>query len=145
MFGYGFVSVVLVLYLAALGMPDAGDRPAAHARRSLGDAVISLWLTTHADRIGRRRVLLAGALLMCSGGRRVRGDEAFVVLALAATIGVISPSGNEVGPFLAVEQASLVADDPGSRADARLRLVQPGRLVRDRGRGPGRRRRWPGR
>jgi predicted MFS family arabinose efflux permease len=33
--------------------------------------------------------------------------DAFVPLLLAATIGVISPSGNEVGPFLAVEQASL--------------------------------------
>ena len=26
---------------------------------------------------------------------------------MAATIGVISPSGNEVGPFLSVEQAAL--------------------------------------
>jgi predicted MFS family arabinose efflux permease len=31
----------------------------------------------------------------------------FPLLLLAATIGVISPSGNEIGPFLAVEQASL--------------------------------------
>jgi predicted MFS family arabinose efflux permease len=31
----------------------------------------------------------------------------YVVLVVAATLGVISPSGNEVGPFLAVEQASL--------------------------------------
>jgi predicted MFS family arabinose efflux permease len=33
--------------------------------------------------------------------------EAFLPLLLAATIGVISPSGNEVGPFLAIEQAAL--------------------------------------
>ena len=31
----------------------------------------------------------------------------FYLLLFAATIGVISPSGNEVGPFLAIEQASL--------------------------------------
>jgi MFS family permease len=31
----------------------------------------------------------------------------FTILLIAATIGVISPSGNEVGPFLAIEQASL--------------------------------------
>ena len=40
------------------------------------------------------------------------------VLLLAATIGVISPSGNEVGPFLPIEQAALshVVDDR-SRTD----------------------------
>jgi MFS family permease len=38
----------------------------------------------------------------------------FLMLLLAATIGVISPSGNEVGPFLSVEQAALshvISDD----------------------------------
>jgi MFS family permease len=106
MFGYGLASVVLVLYLAALGLPD----PAIGLLLTLtllGDAAISLWLTTHADRVGRRRVLLAGALLMCLAGVGFASTSALPVLVLAATIGVISPSGNEVGPFLAVEQASL--------------------------------------
>lgn len=31
----------------------------------------------------------------------------FALLLFAATVGVISPSGNEVGPFLSIEQASL--------------------------------------
>ncbi len=106
MFGYGLASVVLVLYLAALGLPD-------HVigllltLTLLGDAAISLWLTTHADRVGRRRVLLVGALLMTLAGLGFASTSALPVLVLAATIGVISPSGNEVGPFLAVEQASL--------------------------------------
>jgi hypothetical protein len=39
----------------------------------------------------------------------------FVVLVLAATIGVISPSGNEVGPFLSIEQAALSHIVPGER------------------------------
>jgi MFS family permease len=106
MFGYGLASVVLVLYLAALSLPD----PAIGALLTLtllGDAAISLWLTTHADRVGRRRVLLVGALLMCLAGVGFASTSALPVLVLAATIGVISPSGNEVGPFLAVEQASL--------------------------------------
>lgn len=34
------------------------------------------------------------------------------VLVVAATVGVISPSGNEVGPFLAVEQAALTQVTP---------------------------------
>ncbi len=106
MFGYGLASAVLVLYLAALGLPD----PVIGLLLTLtllGDAAISLWLTTHADRVGRRRVLLAGALLMCLAGIGFASTSALPVLVIAATIGVISPSGNEVGPFLAVEQASL--------------------------------------
>jgi hypothetical protein len=35
----------------------------------------------------------------------VDGDS-FPALSLAATAGVLSPSGSEVGPFLAVEQAA---------------------------------------
>jgi MFS family permease len=106
MFGYGLASVVLVLYLSALGLSD----PVIGLLLTLtllGDAAISLWLTTHADRVGRRRVLLAGSLLMCLAGLGFASTSALPVLVLAATIGVISPSGNEVGPFLAVEQASL--------------------------------------
>ena len=111
MFGYGLVSVVLVLYLAALGMP-APAIGLLLALTLLGDAAISLWLTTHADRVGRRRVLIVGALLMLGAGAGFAATDVFVVLALAATIGVISPSGNEVGPFLAVEQASLAQTIP---------------------------------
>ena len=37
------------------------------------------------------------------------------LLILAATIGVISPTGNEVGPFLAVEQAALSQVTPDAR------------------------------
>ncbi|MGD0019765.1 MAG: MFS transporter [Candidatus Limnocylindrales bacterium] len=125
MFGYGLASVVLVLYLAALGLPD----PAIGLLLTLtllGDAAISLWLTTHADRVGRRRVLFAGALLMCLAGIGFASTSALPVLVLAATIGVISPSGNEVGPFLAVEQASLsqtIADRARTRIFAWFNLT----------------------
>ena len=106
MFGYGFLAVVLVLYLSAIGL-SGGQTGLLLALTLLGDAAVSLWLTTHADRIGRRRVLLAGAMLMLLAGFAFVATPVFAVLLVAATIGVISPSGNEVGPFLAVEQASL--------------------------------------
>jgi MFS family permease len=106
MFGYGLLSVVLVLYLTALGL-SAGEVGLLLALTLLGDAAVSLWLTTHADRIGRRKVLVAGAGLMLAAGLAFVATPVYVVLVVAATIGVISPSGNEVGPFLAVEQASL--------------------------------------
>ena len=106
MFGYGFLAVVLVLYLTALGF-SGGEVGLLLSLTLLGDAAISLWLTTHADRLGRRRVLIAGAGLMLAAGLVFVATPAYAILVVAATIGVISPSGNEVGPFLAVEQASL--------------------------------------
>lgn len=106
MFGYGFLSVVLALYLAALGW----DEVRIGLLLSLvlaGDTLISLWMTTRASRIGRRRMLLLGALLMAGAGAVFAGSQQFLVLLLAATLGVISPSGYEVGPFLAIEQSAL--------------------------------------
>jgi MFS family permease len=125
MFGYGLLAVVLVLYLDAIGIA-AADIGLLLTLTLLGDAAISLWLTTHADRIGRRRVLLAGAVLLLAAGLVFAATPVFVVLLVAATIGVISPSGNEVGPFLAVEQASLTQiTDPARRTSlfARYQLV----------------------
>jgi MFS family permease len=114
MFGYGAVAVILVLYLAALGF-NGFEIGLLLSLTLAGDTLISLWLTTRADRVGRRRVLVLGALLMAGAGAVFGVGSAFPVLLLAATIGVISPSGNEVGPFLAVEQASLSETIPGSK------------------------------
>jgi MFS family permease len=114
MFSYGLISVVLVLYLAAVGMPPF-EVGVLLALTLFGDAVVSLWLTTHADRVGRRRVLLIGAMLMLLAAAVFAISDLFIVLAIAATIGVISPSGNEVGPFLAVEQASLTQTIPDTQ------------------------------
>ncbi len=117
LFAYGFLSVVLVLYLVAIGF-GALQVGVVLTLTLIGDAAISLWLTSHADRIGRRRVLIAGAMLMLLARTAFIASRDLWVLVLAATIGVISPSGNEVGPFLAVEQASLaqiVADRQRTR------------------------------
>jgi MFS family permease len=111
MFGYGLLSVVLVLYLAAAGL-DGFQIGVLLTLTLLGDAAISLWLTTHADRIGRRRTLIAGAALMALAGVAFVITRDPIVLLVAATIGVISPSGSEVGPFLAVEQAALTQTIP---------------------------------
>ncbi len=106
LFAYGFLSVVLVLYLSALGLSDE-QIGLLLTLTLLGDAAISLWITTQADRIGRKRTLIAGAILMILAGVLFAVTRSFPLLIFAATIGVISPSGNEVGPFLALEQAAL--------------------------------------
>jgi MFS family permease len=117
MFGYGFLAVVLVLYLAALGL-DALTIGLILTLTLVGDTLLSLWLTTNADRIGRRRVLMAGSLLMVIAGVVFALTSWPPLLILAATIGVISPTGNEVGPFLAVEQAALSESIHGVRRTA---------------------------
>ncbi len=106
LFAYGFVSVVLVLYLSAIRIDD--HRIGLLLTLTLvGDVAISLYLTTRADMLGRRRTLIAGAVLMILAAAVFVSTRDFTFLLIAATIGVISPSGNEVGPFLAVEQVAL--------------------------------------
>jgi len=106
MFAYGSLSVLLVLYLARLGLRET--RIGLLLTLTLiGDIGVSLWLTTTADRFGRRLTLVVGAALMLLAGLVFALTDNFALLVLAATIGVISPSGNEVGPFLSVEQAAL--------------------------------------
>ena len=106
LFAYGALSVVLVLYLTTLGLRTQ-QIGLLLTLTLVGDTAISLWLTTRADRIGRRRMLIVGALLMAAAGLVLALTRNFLVLLIAGTIGVISPSGNEVGPFLPIEQAAL--------------------------------------
>ena len=114
LFGYGLFSVVLLLYLSALGLTD-GQTGLLLTLTLLGDTAISLWLTTTADRIGRRKMLIAGSLLMVFAGVVFALTGNFWLLLLAATVGVISPSGNKVGPFLSIEQAALSQTVPGQQ------------------------------
>jgi MFS family permease len=114
MFAYGSVAVILVLYLARLGF-DGAAIGLILSLTLIGDTLVSLWLTTHADRLGRRRILIVGGALMAGAGIVFAATDQFLPLLVAATIGVISPSGNEVGPFLAVEQASLSETIEGRR------------------------------
>lgn len=106
LFCYGFLSVVLALYLSETGLTEQ-QIGLLFTFTLVGDAGISLWLTTSADRFGRKRTLILGALLMSGAGIAFVLTRNIVILMIAAIIGVISPSGNEIGPFLSVEQAGL--------------------------------------
>ena len=114
LFAYGFLSVVLALYLAEAGL-RAWSIGVLFSLTLAGDAGVSLWLTTSADRLGRRRMLIVGAALMVIAGAVFLSTRNMMLLALAAIIGVISPSGNEIGPFLSIEQASLTQLLPAER------------------------------
>jgi len=111
LFAYGYLAVVLVLYLDLIGL-SAEEIGVLLTCTLLGDTIVSLWITISADRIGRRKMLVVGAGLMLFAGILFVMTNNFVLLLIAATIGVISPSGNEVGPFLPIEQATLTQAVP---------------------------------
>jgi MFS family permease len=96
----------LVFYLVALGLTEA-QAGLVLTLTLVGDVIVSLYLTTRADRIGRRRMLIVGSVLMAAAGLAFACTSNLLFLVIAGTIGVISPSGNEVGPFLSIEQAAL--------------------------------------
>ena len=106
LFAYGSLSVILVFYLVSIGLSES-QTGLLLTLTLAGDLAVSLYLTTRADRIGRRRMLVVGAVLMTLSGLAFAFTSKLTYLIIAGTIGVISPSGHEVGPFLSIEQASL--------------------------------------
>ncbi len=106
MFAYGFISVVLVLYWKQRGL-DERQIGLLLTGTLIGDVILSLWITARADRAGRRRMLIIGAVLMIFAGATSVLSDSLTLMVIAAVVGTISPSGNEVGSFLSIEQAAL--------------------------------------
>lgn len=81
----------------------------------LGNAVAALVTTLAADRAGRRRFLVAVAVLSAAGAASVLLVTSPSLLAAAAFLGLVNGMGRDRGPGLIVEQAILPAttDDAG--------------------------------
>lgn len=62
---------------------------------------------SHADRWGRRATLMVSAILSIITGLTFAFQTNFWWLTISAIFGVISPSGNEIGPFMAIELSGL--------------------------------------
>lgn len=106
MASYGLTNQVLTLYLRTLHIsePNIGI---FMTLTLVGDTLISYGLTWYADRIGRRLVMIIGSLMMLVSGLVFACYSHFAVLLAAAIFGVISPSGDETGPFKSVEEAAI--------------------------------------
>jgi predicted MFS family arabinose efflux permease len=114
LFSFGFLSVILVVYLQEIGLSER-DIGVMFMLTLVGDMLISLYLTGVADRVGRRNCLLLGSCLSFGTGFIFASQSNFWLLLVAAIFGVISPSGNEVGPFLAIEVSSLAHVTPAAQ------------------------------
>ncbi|KAB8070187.1 major facilitator superfamily domain-containing protein [Aspergillus leporis] len=106
MFAYGGTSLIIALFFASLQFSDF-QIGLFMTLTLAGDVVLSLLLTLAADRIGRRRVLFAGAFLMALSGAVFAVFEDFWILLLAAILGVISATGSDFGPFRSIEESTL--------------------------------------
>jgi len=105
-FGYGFLSVIIAIYLRFLGFDDV------HIGLLLGSTLVNsvvftLFASFYADRIGRRKLLVIYASLMSVSGVIFTFTDNYYLLILAAFIGTINVTGSETGAFLTIEQAIL--------------------------------------
>lgn len=105
-FGYGFLSVIIAIYLRFLGFDDV------HIGLLLGSTLVNsvvftLFASFYADRIGRRKLLVIYASLMSVSGVIFAFTENYFLLIFAAFIGTINVTGSETGAFLTIEQAIL--------------------------------------
>jgi MFS family permease len=105
-FAYGFLSVILGLYLDAIGLSATAIGWIFTAALA-GGALMTIIITAIADSFGRKFLLIAGALMMALAGCVFAVSDNPILLVMAAIFGTISPSGKEVGPFLSLEQAIL--------------------------------------
>jgi MFS family permease len=105
-FGFGFMAVVLGVYLERRGL-----RPAAiGAVLALGLLTASLYglpAAVVAARVGRRPVLVVIGLLMALSGLALAAAGPTWLLVLAAATGMLGAASVDLGPFLALEQATL--------------------------------------
>ncbi|KAI2628742.1 MFS general substrate transporter [Hypoxylon sp. NC1633] len=117
MFAYGTNALILAIFFSALGISD--HQIGLFMTLTLfGDVVLGTFLTLVADRVGRRKVLMGGSLLMVMSGIIFAVFENFWILLLAAIVGVISITGGDFGPFRSIEESMLSQlTTPDTRAD----------------------------
>ncbi len=113
-FAYGYLTVVIAIYLARLGL-DTIQVGLVLSAAIFGSALMTVLWALAADRYGRRRTVATMAVLMIAGGLLFALGSSFPVLLLGAFTGTISATSSEVGAFLTVEQAILPQTAPPER------------------------------
>ncbi len=113
-FAYGYLAVVLGVYLDRLGL-DATRIGIVLTAAIAGSALMTVGWSLYADRYGRRRTIATMAGLMAVGGLAFALTDSFAILVLAGFTGTISATSSEVGVFQTVDQAMLPQTAPDAR------------------------------
>jgi len=90
LFSYGGSTLVLVYFLEVVGISKTCIGLIITLTIA-GDVLISFFLTLFTNSIGRKAVLMVGAVLIARSGNPFALVENFYILLAAATLGVISP------------------------------------------------------
>ncbi|MCJ1286486.1 hypothetical protein MMC26_005832 [Xylographa opegraphella] len=117
LFAFGLSTLILVLHLSRLGVADS--RIGLFMTLTLlGDVGSTSCLTILADGLGRRTTLVLAAALMTASGIVFALCDSYWALLAASVLGIMSPSGAEIGPFRAVEESTLAhLTPPALRSD----------------------------
>ena len=113
-FAYGYLAVVLGVYLDKLGMGPI-EIGLIFTAAIGGSALMTILWSLIADRYGRRRTIATMALLMAVGGLIFAFTSDVWWLVVGAFTGTISATSSEVGIFQTVEQAILPQTAPDER------------------------------
>jgi MFS family permease len=105
-FSYGFLSVILAIYLNLIGFNEILIGVVLTATL-VNSVIFNLISSAYADRIGRKRFLILYAVLMVISAVVFFMTNNYVALIIASLIGTINVTGSEVGAFLSLEQAIL--------------------------------------
>ena len=113
-FAYGYLAVVLGVYLDLLGL-DPTQIGFVLTAAIAGSAAMTIFWSLIADRYGRRRTVATMAVLMALGGVIFALTDSFWALLIGSFTGTISATSSEVGVFQTVEQAILPQTAPDER------------------------------
>ncbi|HEY7080608.1 MAG TPA: MFS transporter [Nitrososphaeraceae archaeon] len=105
-FAYGFLSVILAIYLKLVGFEDFYIGLILTATL-VNSVIFTLIASFYADRVGRRKILIMYAALMSISGLIFFLTTNYIALIISALIGTINVTGTETGAFLSIEQAIL--------------------------------------
>ena len=116
-FGDGFVSLLLPLYLIALGLTPFEVGVIATGTL-LGSGILTLLVGLHAWRLRFRTLLLLATALMTATGVGFAVFTQFWPLFVIAVVGTLNPSSGDVSVFLPLEQAMLARLAPDRKRTA---------------------------
>lgn len=113
-FCYGFLGILLPLYLAQLGL-DARGIGLAITCTLVGSAALTWGVRRPAERLGGRAALIGLAALSAVAALLMLATSNPWLVVLAAMLGNVAVGTGETGPFLSVEQVVIARAATGSR------------------------------
>ena len=117
-FVFGFLSILIPIYLAQLGTPQFYIFLAIAAVIG-GNILSNVLLTWYGNLLGRRKILLVFSILMLVSGVLLFATTLYPLILVACFIGNISTTGTEAGPFQSVETGVLPNLVPEGRKTSR--------------------------